>query len=442
MKSLSLFLGIFFWFFLSQINAQSIKVYFNQSVDTSVSTVTNAIKAVNLEDTICKYIHLANSTIDVAVWDNGSKKIVDSLNSAFLRGIQVRYITTNFTGVNSALQFLNTSIPRLKRTAAPLPTDSVMHNKFVIIDTNIVMTGSMNFGNGSMNLDYNNFLIIADSSLAYNYKKEFNEMWGSSNANYNIANSRFGNAKTDNTTHNFSIGATPVELYFSPSDNTTKKILNAISTAQHTIDIAMFTFNHDDIGDSIVAAKNRGVIVHCIIENTSIFGAGLGSEYGKLLNNGINVQSHLSKPFDFHHKYCIIDANYQASNPTVVTGSHNWTNSAENEYDENTLIIHDYIIAQQYLEEFSKRFDELTSIAEINDNNSVIIYPNPSNGNIYITNLNNSVKELEIFNYEGKTIDKIDVIGRTNCSIELSNGIYLIKFTSKEGYFCKKIIVQ
>lgn len=40
----------------------------------------------------------------------------------------------------------------------------------------------------------------------------------------------------------------------------------------------------------------------------------------------------------------------------TVTGSHNWTNSAENTNNENTLLIRDHAVANQYLQEFVARY--------------------------------------------------------------------------------------
>ena len=42
------------------------------------------------------------------------------------------------------------------------------------------------------------------------------------------------------------------------------------------------------------------------------------------------------------------------SDPIVITGSSQLSNIAENNSDENTLIIHDPIIANIYLQEFEK----------------------------------------------------------------------------------------
>ncbi len=42
----------------------------------------------------------------------------------------------------------------------------------------------------------------------------------------------------------------------------------------------------------------------------------------------------------------------------MITGSQNWTSSAEQLNDENTLIIHNVGIAGQYLQEFIARYKE------------------------------------------------------------------------------------
>ena len=43
---------------------------------------------------------------------------------------------------------------------------------------------------------------------------------------------------------------------------------------------------------------------------------------------------------------------------TVLTGSHNWSASAENSNNENTLIVHDADVANQYLQEFAARYTQ------------------------------------------------------------------------------------
>jgi len=423
-----------FVFLLKTIQAQTIKVYFNQSVDNTVSAIADAQTSAHLDDTICALINGSNTTLDIAVWDNGSTKIVTAINNAYLRGVQVRYISST-NSLNTALSGLNSNIPLLKRTSTL--TSNVMHNKFVIADNTKLLIGSMNFGNGSIFDDYNNIVIVSNSSLAQNYTTEFNEMWGSTGAQPNTTNSKFGLAKTDNTIHSFIIGGSTIESYFSPTDATASKIVAAINSANFSLDVAMFTFTDNDLGDAVVAAKNRGVNVRCIIENVSYF----GSEYTKLVNAGIPVISHENVANDFHHKYCIIDAINTSSDPIVVTGSHNWSNSANQEYDENTLIIHDAIVANQYLEEFSKRHSVLLGVRNYNNSNNIILFPNPSSGSFSITGLKHNIEKLSVINSIGQLVE---VFENTDNSINLilEKGMYFINIISNGELISKKITIE
>jgi len=427
-------------FLSSSVFSQDIRVLFTQSVDNSVSSITNATTAGNIEDTICSYINMANTTLEIAVWDNGSLAIVNAINNAYNRGVVVRYISST-NSFNSALSGLVSGVPVLERQS--VLASNVMHNKFVIIDTATVLSGSMNYGNGSMFDDYNNFIIVHNSSLAQNYLIEFNEMWGSSGAQPNLTNSKFGPDKTDNTLHSFTIGGSTVESYFSPTDGTTAQIINAINNANHTLDFATFTFTNNDLGDAVIAAKDRGVVVRGIIENENY----VGSEFSGFISEGMNVLSHSSVPYDFHHKYCIIDANFPASDPTVVAGSHNWSNSAEDEYDENTLIIHDLNIANQYWEEFSQRFSELstTSVATVIEMNEYTVYPNPVNNTLMLySNSGFNKANYQLLNYCGTRIAEEKNIYGTSYTIDVSQqpvGIYFI-IVEQDGKLTKTRLVK
>lgn len=426
---------ISFVFLLKTVQGQIVKVYFNQSVDNTVSSITDAQTSTHLDDTICAMINASNTTLDIAVWDNGSTKIVTALNNAYLRGVQVRYISST-NSLNSALSGLNSNIPLLKRTSTL--TSNVMHNKFVIADNAKLLIGSMNFGNGSMFDDFNNIVIISNAGLAQNYTTEFNEMWGSAGAQPNLTNSKFGPAKADNTIHNFNIGGSTIESYFSPTDGTASKIVDAINTANYSLDVAMFTFTDNDLGDAVVAAKNRGVNVRCIIENVSYF----GSEYNKLVSAGIPVISHENVTNDFHHKYCIIDAVNSSSDPIVVTGSHNWSNSANDEYDENTLMIHDAIVANQYLEEFSKRYSVLSGIRDYTATTSgVVLFPNPSNGSFTISGLKHSIDKLTVINSTGQVVETIENASN-DINLKLEKGVYYVSLISKGEIINQKIDIE
>ncbi|MBW8049972.1 MAG: T9SS type A sorting domain-containing protein [Cytophagales bacterium] len=334
-----------------------IKVYFNKSVDNTASPVTDAFGSINFPDTIIAYIDKAQSTLDICMYNNNNLNIVSAINDAYLnRGVTVRYVT-DLTTFNLALSSLDAGIQVLKGNTA-----GIMHHKFVVIDANDVnnswvLGGSVNWTPNNLFDDYNNLIVIQDQALAKAYTLEFEEMWGDTSATPNSGNAKFGPDKTNNTPHEFIIGGRLVELYFSPSDNTTSNILNAISSSNNDLEFALLSFTRNDLGTAVLNAHNGGVNVKGIMENQN----DLGSEYTYLTTNGVNLLSHMSVPFMLHHKYAVIDATNSASDPTLITGSHNWSTSAETKNDENTLFIHDEVVANMYLEEFMARYCELTA---------------------------------------------------------------------------------
>lgn len=54
-----------------------------------------------------------------------------------------------------------------------------MHNKFAIIDSAVVLTGSYNWTVSASNNNQENILIIESKGVVNNYESEFNKLWGS-----------------------------------------------------------------------------------------------------------------------------------------------------------------------------------------------------------------------------------------------------------------------
>lgn len=52
-----------------------------------------------------------------------------------------------------------------------------MHNKFVIIDEELVLTGSYNWAKKSTAENNENVVILSDKSAVQNYTKEFEKLW-------------------------------------------------------------------------------------------------------------------------------------------------------------------------------------------------------------------------------------------------------------------------
>jgi len=164
-----------------------------------------------------------------------------------------------------------------------------------------------------------------------------------------------------------------------------------------------------------------------------------GSEFANLIAAGVNVKSHQGVTHSFHHKYALADANSIASDPTILTGSHNWSSNAENNSDENTLIIHDATTANIYLQEFEKRWGELGGTNAINEliNVEVSIFPNPSAGIINIIS-DLKINHINVYAVDGKYLSTTE---RKTIDIPIK-GIYFLKIITDKGTTVRKVIVE
>jgi len=414
----------------ASLSSGIIRPYFNHSVDNSFSNGVDAQDVgTAFADTIVAYMNLAKTSLDICVYNASSTIIAAGINNAYSRGVAVRYIADDDV-TNIMLSSLNDSIPVIYRDPSPA---GIMHNKFIIVDANStnnswILGGSTNWTSPSNLInDYNNMVFIQDEAIAKAYTLEFEEMWGGV----------FGSNKLDNTPHKFMTNGKFVEIYFSPSDQTTSHILEAIENVGNTLEFGLLSFTRDDLGLAVIDKDIEfGVTVRGIIEMKN---STNGGEYDNLVAANVDVRSHEGVSNQFHHKYLIADANATGSDPTVLTGSHNWSNNAENNSDENTIIIHDAVTANIYLQEFEKRWGELGNANSIDEliNVEVSIFPNPSAG---IININSDMKinQINLYAVDGKHLSTTE---STTIDIAIK-GIYFLKIITDKGTTVKKVIVE
>jgi hypothetical protein len=267
------------------------------------------------------------------------------------------------------------------------------------------------------------------------------------------SNSKSGSQKSDNTPHQFIIGGKQVECYFSPSDRVTEQISNALRTAGGDLEFLLYSFTHNDLGAAVLNRFQSGETVAGVIDNIN----DIGSEFAPLQSAGVDVLAD-NHPEDLHHKYAIVDAKTVNSDPLVVTGSHNWSNNAENNNDENTLIIHDANIANWFLQEFSKRYCEVkatancsynppVSVDKIEDNEvKFSVFPNPGSDNFFVkidSDINQNLS-LKVFDSLGQLIFSKEFNSEHLLEInssEWANGIYFVQLRSGNSLRTEKISV-
>lgn len=420
----------------ASLSTGAIKVYFNHASDNSVSTGTNAVYLNKLiDDTLIAYINRATQSLDIAIYNASSSSsisdIASAINAAYNRGVKVRLVY-EAGNTNSMLPNLN---PGIKKLGNPqVAFGGLMHNKFVVIDAKhsdankaYVWTGSTNWSVDQLNNDPNNVIIIQDKSLALAYRMEFEEMWGDTGLTPNSATSKFGSDKTNNTPHVFNIGGKTVESYFSPSDGVNSKLINTIGTANSDLEFASMIITRSDVASAINAKFMEGVYgVHGLVEDS---GATTTWAALKATLGAQRMRSYNGISYIMHHKFMIVDALEPSSDPITWTGSHNWSTSADQYNDENTLIIHDATIANIYYQAFVKLFNNAGGVIGIETNavaKPVYVFPNPAQDVLFIKTEINSTWQLSIFSLKGELLSEgrfAEAEGRIDLST-LPAGVY------------------
>jgi phosphatidylserine/phosphatidylglycerophosphate/cardiolipin synthase-like enzyme len=467
----------------SSMSSGQMDVYFNYSVDGTLGLLPEANGNIDLQTKLLERISHAAKSIDLALYsfDDFSSsveavadRVADSLIAAKNRGAAVRVVFDDKETSAPLEKLIRAGIPVQKRNL--VNNDGIMHNKFFIFDgrdtssaiDDWVISGSWNVTDIGTYLDAQNAVFIQDQSLARIYTLEFEEMFGSSGeaANPNLA--RFGPAKHDNTPHYTIINGMRVEVYFSPSDQTTSRIIQVLSSANSNIYFSMFDFTRDDIREQLIASKNSGIVVRGMIDQQP-------SELGMLQSAGVDAlqAGHSVVTGLLHHKYAIVDPFDDVSDPLVITGSHNWSTFAEVDNDENVLIIHSGIIARQYMKEFSERYKESGgsgTITGIEKHRSDIPasyelsqnYPNPFNAE---TNIRYSIPPHPFpYQAEGEregsfvSLKIYDILGRevailvneikpagtytlTWNASHLSSGVYFYRLQSQNAILNRKMLI-
>jgi phosphatidylserine/phosphatidylglycerophosphate/cardiolipin synthase-like enzyme len=216
--------------------------------------------------------------------------------------------------------------------------EGLMHDKFVVLDRSEVWTGSMNFTYSGTYEDNNQLLLIRSVKMAENYTKEFEEMF---------IDDKFGDhivPETPNPVVN--IDDTRIDVYFSPDDGIESPVNEILNAAEKSIFFMAFSFTTDEFGQTIRLKAENGLTVAGVMEEEQIK-SNIGTEYDLFKQAGLNVLVDGNEG-QMHHKTIIVDEQI------VITGSYNFSRSAETRNDENLIVIYNEQIADFYVKEFQR----------------------------------------------------------------------------------------
>jgi phosphatidylserine/phosphatidylglycerophosphate/cardiolipin synthase-like enzyme len=314
-------------------NTGWLKIYFTDPTATDAKNYQGGP-----DEMLAAAIDKAKLSVDMAAYSLNLWSIRNALIHAHQRGAIVRLVMESDNMDNKEVQEIQDAGIKIVGDQR----EGLMHNKFVLIDHSEVWTGSMNYTTSGTYKDNNDLISIRSTQVAEDYTNEFNEMF---------ENNIFGPDAIANTPYpSVTIDGTQVEILFSPDDRVANKILSLIKNAQKSIYFLAYSFTSNDLGNAIRQRAAEGLTVAGVMDDGQV-DSNLGTEYDPFMQAGLDVRRD-GNPGLMHHKAMIIDGSI------VITGSYNFSESAETNNDENVVIIHSKDAAARYLAQFQRVYDQ------------------------------------------------------------------------------------
>jgi len=288
-------------------------------------------------------INGAQRSIHVAAFEFNLTPVAEALIAAHERGVEVQWVTDDEYGIEADEEEGHGQFAMLEKAGIEVKDDgrsALMHNKFWIFDRQTVWTGSTNVTVNGNFRNNNNVLVIHLPQVAEIYEREFDEMW----------DGEFGPTSPSTVGDQaLTIDGTPIQILFAAEDEAMEHLIPLIEGAKSSIRFMAFSFTHDDMGAAVLARAKAGVDVKGIFETR-----GSETEYSELARlycAEVSVRQD-GNPGTFHHKVFILD------DGTVIAGSLNFSENADESNDENVVVITNGDVAAQYLQEFERRWAE------------------------------------------------------------------------------------
>ncbi len=315
------------------------KITDKQSEEYSLKGLPPELMKGSITEKLIQRIDAAKKTIHIASFETDLNDVANALIRAKKRGLDVRWITDDESGITADTKPGRGQFALLKKAGIELVDDqrgALMHDKFWLFDGKTVWTGSTNITISGMFEQDNNAIVIESPELAAIYESQFEDMW----------NGAF-NAKSPSAVEQqkLTINGTPVQVLFSPEDKAISHIVPYVQRAKTSVLFMAFTYTQPDLGAAMIERLNNGVKVSGVFEST-----GSDSEYSEMtpLFCAKAPVRQDGNPAFLHHKVIIID------NRIVITGSLNFTDNANQNNNENVIIIDNAAIAQLYTTEFQR----------------------------------------------------------------------------------------
>jgi phosphatidylserine/phosphatidylglycerophosphate/cardiolipin synthase-like enzyme len=308
------------------------EIYFTDPLNPAAPQESGGV-----EEAVIASIDAARLSVDAAFYSLSLREVANALLRARDRGVQVRVVMESDNRDRSVPQALiDGGLPILGDRR-----EGLMHDKFIVIDRAEVWTGSMNYTTNGAYDDNNNLIHIRSVKVAENYETEFDEMY---------VDDLFGPDSIASTPNPFlTVDGTDIETYFSPDDGVAARVATLVSFAEESIYFLAYSFTSDEIAQAIRERAAAGVTVEGVMDDSQVK-SNQGTEFDPFIQAGMDVRRDSISGL-MHHKVIIIDGSI------VITGSYNFTASAEDRNDENVIIFNNPDIASLFVAEFQRVFD-------------------------------------------------------------------------------------
>ncbi|MFJ5253719.1 phospholipase D-like domain-containing protein [Pseudomonas sp. NPDC088414] len=301
-----------------------------------------------------------NWALDIAIYEYQLQAIIDAVNAAFARGVQVRVLYHAQPG-DSDTTLNETNLARLpaanKRGRV---THNIFHDKFIVLSRvdgagqrqpQAVLCGSTNFTANGVYRQANVVHTLDDVMIAARYLQVFDEVWANP---ADVAATR-----SWITEHNPMDPTQALFAGFSPRSGggDLREFVEIIEAARKDV-LFVTAFTLPDAILNALLGKPHDDILRYGLQNTASsitgFHADRTAEFAAtaLLNTGLegwlkeNMKGQKGNLL-VHTKAVVTDFTTDA--PTIISGSHNLSTSASNGNDENYLIIRgDTDLADRY----------------------------------------------------------------------------------------------
>lgn len=317
-------------------------VYFNERFTATATTLAHT----TVENALLDLIDGAASSVEVALYGLNRQSVISALINAHGRGVTVRVVGDDEAAEGEYSAGYQALIDAGITVVTDTSSSKIQHNKFLVVDGEIVWTGSTNFADTGLTLNANNGVVITSTVLADTYAAEFEEMWAGV----------FQEAKAEAPPHLLDYNGTLVESFFSPTDLVAFEVWDELAGADETIHFGMFFWTDDLLADRVIERLGQGIEVYGVWD--ALGAANVSSDDERLCLAGAQIKTE-NFAGKVHHKYAVIDV--EGSDPVVILGSYNWTASGAYDNDENTLIVHDRELARAYHAEWQRMWDALGS---------------------------------------------------------------------------------